>query len=163
MISFKEYLVENKRVGKLIGGDRYVHKDYEDTLPADELNAAKKHLPADFDYHIVKHNAKDKSFSFIQSKNFNTEDEPEVQDSIKVHSSGATKLTKKSTDPKIYHHKWQFVSPEHNGFDVNESKKRSEQWKPVVDKLKEKDPTVYSKIGNKSYWEKNVTPHIGKA
>ena len=46
-LSFKQYINEAKVVGKVIGGDRYLHKSYEHLLPHDELSAAKKHLPMD--------------------------------------------------------------------------------------------------------------------
>lgn len=147
MISFTEYLSEAV-VGKKIGGDHYVHKSYEHVLPQDELHTAKSHLPKDFEYTAVKHNKKEGTFSFIHSHDFDTAHEPTVGDSIKVNKEGSTKLTKQTRDPKVWHHKHQWVAPDYKGFDVEKSKERSKEWKDKLGVNKE----VSSRIGSKSYW-----------
>ena len=159
MITFKEFLTES-RIGKVIGGDHYVHKDYEHVLPQEDLNKAKSHLPKDFEYTAVKHNKKEGTFAFIHSPDFDSSPEPTVGTSIKVHPSGETKTTKMSNPPKIWHHKHQWVAPDYKGFDVEKSKKRSEDWKKVVDKMKEHDPQVYNRIGSKKFWDDNVVPKL---
>lgn len=156
MKSFKSYLAEERIPGKKMGHDTYVHKSYEHLLPKDELDKAKSHLPHDFGYTAVKHNKKEGTFSFIHSHDFDTAHEPTVGDSIKVHPDGQIKLTKQTRDPKIWHHKWQWVADDYKGFDVEKSKQRSKDWKAVVGVNKE----VSSRIGSKSYWEKNVVPKI---
>jgi hypothetical protein len=103
VISFKQFLIESATIGKKIGGDHYVHKDYEHVLPKDDLENAKKHLPAGHEYTVVKHNKKEGTFSFLHSPDFETAHEPTVGDSIKVHPDGSTKVTKQSKDPKVYH------------------------------------------------------------
>lgn len=148
MISFKTFLKEAKGdVGKFIGGQRYIHKSYEHVLPQDELNKAKSHLPKDHEYHVVKHDPKEGSFSFIKSHDFDTAHEPTVGDSIKVHADCRTKLTKQTNPPKVYHHKWQWVDDKYKGFDREESKARSKEWQ---EKLHGK--VELSKIGSKKYW-----------
>lgn len=154
--SFKEFLSESKSVGKRMGHDLYVHKSQEYTLPQDELNKAKSHLPKDHDYAIVKHNKKTGDFSFIKSHDWDSADEPTVGHSIKVSSDGGVKHTKQKSDPQIYHHKWQFVGDDYKGFDVDKSKERSKHWKSVVGVNKE----VSSRIGTKSYWDKEVVPKL---
>lgn len=148
MITFKQFISEakEKKIGKLIGGDLYLHKDYEHQLPQDELKKAKEKLPKDFQYTAVKHNKKEGTFSFIHSPDFDAANEPTVGDSIKVHPDGTTKLTKQSNPPKIWHHKHQWVADDYKGFDVEASKRRSEEWKPHI---KEGDS---ARIGNRTYW-----------
>jgi hypothetical protein len=141
-----------------MGNDTYIHRDYEHLLPQHELNAAKEKLPSDFEYTAVKHNKKDGAFSFIHSPDFDTAHEPTVGKSIKVHANGDTSVTPQSRDPKIWHHKWQWVGHDYKGFDVEESKRRSVAWKSVVGVNKE----ISSRIGSKSYWEQNVVPKIPK-
>ena len=148
MISFKEYLAEAAVVGKKMGHDHYVHRDYEHVLPKDELDKAKTHLPKDFQYTAVKHNKKEGTFSFIHSHDFDTAHEPTVGDSIKVHPSGQTKLTKQSKDPKVWHHKHQWVGSDYKGFDVEQSKARSKEWKDKMGVNKHES----SRIGTKGYW-----------
>lgn len=161
MITFLAYLREEK-IGKVIGGEQYVHKSCERVLPQEQLAAAKKHLPEGFEYTAVKHNKKEGTFSFIHSHDFDTSPEPTVGDSIKVHPDGTTKLTKMSNPPKIWHHKHQWVGSDYKGFDVEESKARSKHWIGVVDKMKEQDPKIYARIGSKKFWDDNVVPRLNK-
>ena len=155
-LTFSEFITEAATIGKRMGHDLYVHKNYEHVLPSKELEAAKGFLPTGFNYTAVKHNKKERTFSFIQSSDFDAADEPTVGDSIKVHPSGKTTLTKQSKDPKIWHHKWQWVAPDYTGFDVEASKERSKKWRGVVGTNKE----LSSRIGSRSYWDANVVPLI---
>jgi hypothetical protein len=148
MTTFKEYLLEGSVVGKRMGYDHYVHRDYEHVLPKDKLDAAKTHLPTDFKYTAVKHNKKEGSFSFIHSPDFDSAHEPTVGDSMKVHADGRTKRTKQTKDPKVWHHKHQWVGADYNGFNVEESKRRSKEWKDKMGTNKAES----SRIGAKSYW-----------
>jgi hypothetical protein len=148
MISFKQYLEEKVEVGKVMGHDHYIHKSYDHVLPQDELNKAKGQLPKDFEYTAIKHNKKEGSFSFIHSPDFDTAHEPTVGDSIKVHANGKSKLTKQSNPPKVWHHKHQWVKDDYTGFDVEESKKRSKEWKDKMGVNKAES----SRIGSKTYW-----------
>lgn len=158
MKSFTEYLVEARIPGKKMGHDLYVHKDYteEAGIPQEELKQAQSKLPSDFEHTAVKYNKKEQSFSFIHSPDFNTADEPTVGKSIKVFPSGETKTTNPPKDPLIWHHKWQWVGDNYKGFDVEASKERSKQWRAVVGVNKE----VSSRIGRKSYWEKEIIPQL---
>ena len=142
-------------VGKFIGGDLYVHKSAMDVLPQKEFELAESKLPEDFEYEIVKYNATQGSFSFIGSPDWNTANEPIVGDSYKVSKNGEVSLTKQKSDPQIYHHKWNFVRDNYDGFNVRQSIQRSIDWyRDAKDEL-----NIY-KIGTKSYWESNATPLI---
>lgn len=138
-------------VGKYIGGNLYVHKNYIQVFDDSYLKALsvlEKNAP-DFSFDIVKFNQEKKSYSFISSTDFDTKDEPTVGDSIQVDSEGHLKLTKQKKDPQIYHHKWNFVKNDYSGFNVADSVSRSIQWKSIIGKNKE----LSSKIGTSSFWE----------
>lgn len=72
-----------------------------------------------------------------------------------VNASGHVQRRTTPADPYIYHHKWLFVADDYRGFDVAESKARSEQWIALGD-------VDRSRIGRKSYWEASVVPRISR-
>lgn len=159
MKSFLNFITEERVPGKKMGHDLYVHKDYADThpnIPKDELEKAKSVLPKDHKYTAIKYNKKDKSFSFIHSPDFDKSDEPISGHAIKVHSDGRTTETKQKKDPQIWHHKWQWVGDDYKGFNVEKSKERSKHWRSVVGT----DKAVSSRIGTKSYWDREVVPKL---
>ena len=163
MISFKEFINEEKKIGKGTVDAHYVHKDYADKVfNNEELNKAKSFLPKDHEYTIVKRQKNSGEYSFIHSPDWDTSHEPIVGNSIKVKSDGSLSHTKMSKDPKIYHHKHEFVGDDYKGFNIEKSKQRSSLWKPVVDNIKEHDPKVKSRIGNKSYWDREVLSKINE-
>ena len=55
--------------------------------------------------------------------------------------------TKRPKKQQVYHNKWQFVSENYKGFDVEKSKERTKQWNaiPNIKALK-------CKIGYKDFW-----------
>lgn len=141
-------------VGKYIGGSLYVHKNYINVFDSSyntALQALKKNAP-EFTFDIVKYNVEKNTYSFISSPDFDTKDEPTVGDSILVDSQGNLKLTKQKKDPQIYHHKWNFVNNDYQGFNVAQSIQRSITWKSVIGKNK----SISSKIGTSSFWEKTL-------
>ena len=166
MKTFLEYITEDRKIGKVIGGEHYVHRDYESSISDQSgLEHAKSLLSPEQRnrYTVVKHNKKEGTFSFIHSPDFDTSDEPISGESHKVKPDGSITITKQKKDPQIWHHKWQWVGDDYKGFDVDKSKQRSKDWGVVADKIKaEHDPSVYKRIGTKSYWEREVVPHIGK-
>jgi hypothetical protein len=139
-------------IGKEIGGNIYLHKQYEDTLPQDILNKAKKSLPHDFKYHVVKYNIKGGTFSFIVSNDFDTNPEPSVNSYINVKSDGS--IIKGKDTGWIWHHKWEWVADDYKGFDVEKSKERSLKWSSL-------DGIDKSRIGQRKHWDDNVIPKIG--
>jgi len=131
-----------------------VHRQYEHLLgPA--VDEAKQHLPPDFEYTVVKHQARAGRISFIHSPDFDTAPEPIVGLVVTVSANGTARIRYPPDDPFIYHHKWLFVSDDYPGFDVVESKARSCAWAvlPDVDRMR---------IGRMSYWQKTVVPHLEK-
>ena len=139
-------------VGKEIGGALYLHRSCEFKIK-ESVETAKKNLPSEFDYTIVKLNLKTKAVSFIACDEFDSADEPEVGDSIIVHADGRTRKRSKAKDPEIYHHKWLFVADAYQGFDVEASRERSLSWINLEGLNKRK-------IGKRSYWAENVLPRL---
>jgi hypothetical protein len=140
-------------VGKIMGHDLYIHKDYENLLPKKELQTVKKFLAQvepNFEYTIVKYNKKTKAVSFIHSPDFDTSDEPIVGKSIRITQEGEIKVMKQKADPQIYHHKWNFVSNDYTGFNIRQSIERSISWKKVIGTNKD----ISSRIGTQSFWKK---------
>lgn len=160
MFNMSTYIAKRgKRVGKLMMGAIYIHKSAISTLSIDEKTLYNNKLQyiGDFSFDIVKINLKESSVSFIQSPDWDVNPEPSVGDSIIVKSNNSIKITKGSN--LIYHHKWMFVSDNYTGFDVAESKQRSELWMnhPKILTLKsDKYEKFNSKIGRREYWNNMV-------
>ena len=139
-------------VGKRIGNAIYVHRDYERVL-GQPLVDAKRRLPADFAYTVIKHNEMNGNFSFIHCPDFDTSPEPATGHYAVVKSDGSVKVRPALPDPYIYHHKWLFVDDTYTGFNIEESMQRSARWMalPDVDK---------SLIGRASFWNTKVLPRL---
>lgn len=152
--------LNERAIGKKMGNDLYVHRDYVDStsIPQDEYKMAVSKLPNGYEYTAVKYNSKDNSFSFIQSPDFDTADEPTVGVSLKVSSDGNVKRTNPPSDPWIWHNKWMWVGDDYTGFDVEKAKERSKKWKDYIGVNRD----VSSRIGKKSYWDRNIVPHLKK-
>ncbi len=150
-----------------MGHDLYVHKDYvkNTTIPPDVYDKAKQSLELNhpgFEYNIVKHNKQTNNVSFLHSPDWDTTHEPHIKHSVHVKPNGDTKYMAPKKDPQIYHQKWQFVGDDYKGFDVERSKLRTKQYTKTINDLKTKtgDNSISKKIGTKSYWDREVVPHI---
>ena len=136
-------------VGKDIGGEIYLHKQYESVVPDQEaLKAAKEKLDG-FKYNVLKFD-KNGNFTFFNSPDFDTADEPVAGKYVRVGQDGKLK---EGETKSIWHHKWLWVKDDYKGFNVDESFKRSQAWLKLPD-------IDFARIGNKDFWEKNVVPHI---
>ena len=102
----------------------YVHRLYEVELGA-PVSRAKRRLPDDFDYTVVKYNRKDGTVSFIRCSRFDEQPQPVIEDVVTIKQDGSVVHRDQSSDPFIYHHKWLFVRDDYEGFDVEESRERS--------------------------------------
>lgn len=130
----------------------YVHHQYEDLLGG-TVEWAKRHLPEHYEYTVVKLNQRNDSVSFIYCPAFDAEHEPAIAAIIVVSADGTAQRRTTPSDPYIYHHKRLFVADDYQGFDVEQSKARSQQWIALgnVDR---------SRIGRKSYWEEHIVPQL---
>lgn len=139
-------------VGKDIGGAAYLQRTYEDKLGS-VLVTAKRKLPDDFDYHIVKYNYRTNAVSFVECGDFDTAPEPTVGEIVTVDSAGNVRRRRQPRDPEIYHHKWLFVAEDYKGFDVEASRRRSLAWMQLcgIDRRR---------IGRTSYWREFVIPQL---
>lgn len=132
---------------KKVGNCMYVHVSAISEFSHRELQVidiAATLLPEDFEFEIIKFNSGDDTVSFIQSEDWNTANEPAVGDCYNIKEDGSVKFIK--SKGQIYHHKWTFVSKDYTGFDIEESKRRSD----IVNKISE---GVKSKIGYRKFWE----------
>lgn len=172
MIPFKQYINEDidldiklrklglkrggagYKVGKVIGGEIYVHRNYEDQFPSVPLQNAKNQLPKNYDYRVVKYNPKTGTFSFIKSNDFDSNPEPSVDGGVTVKSDGSAKEF--GNAGWIYHHKWQWVDDDYKGFDSNQSKQRSLDWTNIVNQK----GIPKSKIGQRKFWDVEVVPYL---
>lgn len=142
-------------IGKKVGEHVWVHKDYAELVcDKDKYQKMAAALPSDFSFDVVRVSQKVDEVAFIASPDFNTSHEPIVSDSIRVSldASGAvnvSKVTKEQKDPLIYHHKWLFVLDDYKGFNVEEAKHRSLEWKSKLGV----DRVISSKIGRCSFWD----------
>ena len=139
-------------VGKEIGYAVYVHRQYEDLLGG-TVEWAKRQLPEHYDYTVVKLNQRNDSVSFIYCPEFDLEHEPTIAAIIVIGADGAVQRRATPSDPYIYHHKWLFVADDYQGFNVSQSKTRSQQWIALGD-------VDRSRIGRKSYWVEHVVPRL---
>ena len=138
-------------VGKEIGGEIYLHRQYEKLIPDQKaLKHAKSFLPKDFAYNVVKFDLKDPSrMTFFRSPDFDTADEPAAGEAYTVRKEG---IIQHRDYKSIWHHKWCWVGDDYKGFDVDESFDRSRRW-IMIPNL---DTSV---IGNPDRWAM-VVPYI---
>lgn len=120
-------------VGKEIGGDIYLHKQYAlDVVPEDILDDAKTML-AEYDpsfrYNCIRYSPKTGAVSFQEAPDFDTAREPVVGDYITVFPDGTIKTGHSNY---IWHHKWLWVKNDYKGFDVQESWEWSKKWLSVL-------------------------------
>lgn len=145
--------------GQLIGGSRYIHRDYVHKLGAQKkmvqeaIKTAQEKYP-DFEWTVAK--IENDSVIFMHSPDFNESHDPIVGQSYKVRGAFARAIPQMDDEQKVLHHKWMFVEDDYPGFDVGEEKERSQTWMSMPD-------LDYSRIGDAVYWKSHVEPRIDKA
>jgi len=166
--SFKQYLTEQtlrtqkgspiKRsswgVGKEMGGFVYLHKNYIEMIPQQNLNAVYdayqlvvQKTGQEPEFNVVKVSKSKPVVTFINSPDFDTASEPTVGDYINVNLE--TESVKRGSSQSIWHHKWLWVLDDYQGFDVEASIERSRKWLRM-------DGIDYKRIGKRSFWNKTV-------
>lgn len=136
---------------KKVGTAMYVHKsalnqliekisfeDFQRILSYSDL--LKKE---NFDYTIIKYDKG--NISFIESNDWDKENEPSVGNSWCFHMDNTRKFVKSSG--KIYHCKYLFVNEDYDGFDIEKAKERAKLWNSISNIKEHK-----SRIGNRAYW-----------
>jgi len=140
-------------VGKLIGGNLYLHKNYIRNL-SDELQAKIQEAADQLSgekFNVVKVSMQTPDVTFINSPDFDIADEPTTGEWTKVSADNI----RKGTSNMIWHHKWLWVKDDYRGFDVDRSFKRSEAWLTIPD-------IDFARIGNKQLWQSEYVPKINK-
>ena len=116
-------------VGKEIGGDIYLHKDYANmVVPIDILVSAEQALQdnyPNFEYNCIRYSPKTGAVSFQEAPDFDTAREPKVGDYITVFPDGTIKT---GHSEYIFHHKWLWVQNDYTGFDVADAWEWSREW-----------------------------------
>lgn len=129
---------------KKVGTSIYFHKNY---IPKEYkllVEIAKKLIPKDFKYTIIKIDKKTYAVTFVECRDFNRVNEPIVGISYRV-CDGKVKLRKPGKNKQIYHSKELFVEEDYKGFNIEKAKERTKLWNSIkgLDK---------SKIGYLNYW-----------
>ena len=142
-------------VGKDIGGEVYLHRDYESLIPDQQaLKKAKtalKQKHPEFTYNVLKF-SKAGAFTFFDSLDFDTADEPVAGKYVNVSPSLELKT---GVTKNIWHHKWLWVKDDYGGFNVEQAFERSKEWL----KLPNSD---FTRIGNPEFWNKHVASKLHK-
>lgn len=112
--------------------------------------------------YVVKYNTKTNAITFSEVLGWNnvfshselhepiilmyTNYKPVIQHTNICGWEKTFKIPKKT---QVYHNKWQFVSEDYKGFDIQKAKKRTQEWNsiPNIKSLK-------SKIGYTEFWHK---------
>ena len=116
-------------VGKEIGGQIYVHKNYaaDTKIPADVLARGEELVPDDFEYNSVMWDkSKPNEIRFDEAPDFDTATEPQVGHFLKINTE--TGNITAGYSPNIWHHKWLWVKDDYDGFDTREAYDRSQTW-----------------------------------
>ena len=151
----------SNKIGKLIGGSLYVHRDYvpqaiQQNFPGTKgdkvtelyLNAldAIENTHPEHPFVIVSLKPNTKQVSFVACPDFDTASEPTVS-TIYLYSDGAIKRINQAKDPWVYHGKHLMVGPDYKGFKVAEEA----EW---FDYSNRNLKMPHTRIGKKSVWEK---------
>ena len=141
-------------VGKKMGDEVYLHRDYEGVLPQGDLADAKERI-GDFEYNLIRYNTKTGAIGFFNSPDFDTSPEPINGNLIVVEPDGTIRtvdLNKNPDKQAIYHHKWEWVKDDYKGFDVKQSIERSIAWQKVVNR----EGIDRKRIGFQGVWQNEV-------
>lgn len=116
-------------VGKEIGGDIYLHRDYADIVVPDDIMQFAEQCLSEYDprfqYNCIRYSPKTGAVSFQEAPDFDTAREPVVGDYITVLPDGTVKTGHSNY---IWHHKWLWVMNDYTGFDVVDSWEWSRTW-----------------------------------
>ena len=156
-------------MGKVVGTTLYLHKSAVDTLPSDLFNKYNTHLKAmlnemEFDFDVIAISKSD--VHFVQCSEWDTEDEPIVEDRVavwQINDEWKVELRHAPVNnPFIYHHKHLFVNSDYQGFNVDENKLRTHRIELAIHTeclsgVSRKDITT--RMGRLDYWEKFCKKH----
>lgn len=118
-------------VGKEIGGQIYVHKNYANMVAPEGIRVKAEMIleekKPDFKYNCIMYDTrKPESIRFDEAPDFDTAREPTPGNMISVNTETGDIIERKSA--QIWHHKWLWVLEDYTGFDVQESYEWSKTW-----------------------------------
>lgn len=133
---------------KIVQYARYAHKSNLNQLISNlnysEAERVKK-IVRTFNnpFDIIKYN--NGVVSLMRSSDWDTANEPTIDVSYTIGLDNSVKVIRNGR--QVYHNKWQFVSDDYTGFDIEEAKQRTKLWNSI--------PNINSyknRIGNKVFW-----------
>lgn len=146
-------------VGKVMGDATYVHISAEDVLPQPDYDAAQSAAGAWFRgreealafnvVKLVRSPNTTPAFTLIHAPMFDTEPEPKIISACRV-CADVVRYLYYPRRGLVYHHKWLMVREDYAGFDVRESKLRSERILNLPQTID------FARIGQREYWEVEV-------
>lgn len=140
----KTFIGRDKKygVGKHIGGEIYVHKNYANRISQDMYEKGASILEnnpqfKDFQFNLVVfpdklENSKELYVKFVNCTTFDSDREPLRGEGYKVNLSDGS-IKRMNGDNTIYHHKWQWVDDDYDGFNVDDSYNWSKEWLGKLD------------------------------
>lgn len=123
-------------VGKEIGGQLYLHKDYVDKIlpygdiTYDDYKNAVESLPDGTYFECVMFDKKKRTIRFDEAPDFDTAREPIPGNYISLDLNSMT--YKNGFSDYIWHHKWLWVMNDYTGFNVAESWEWSKRYLSVL-------------------------------
>lgn len=119
-------------VGKEVGTQLYVHKNYADEVIDSALLDDARELLAnseysDFKYKCIMYDKAKNTVRFDEAPNFDTATEPIAGDNVTVNLNDGTVKSGRFSG-QIWHHKWEWVKNDYTGFDVEEAWNRSREY-----------------------------------
>jgi hypothetical protein len=100
------------------------------------------------DWNVVRIDRKTGAPTFFLSPDFDAASEPATGNAVTIDIERRRSDWKSPADPWIWHHKWQWVDDDYEGFDVAKSILWSIRWKAMVGISRH----TSSRIGRRSVW-----------
>ena len=120
-------------VGKYIGEQMYVHRDYAHlVIPGEWLQMLAETASAiKFKVVCVMYDRKARTIRGDSSEDFDTAREPHPGWQLTVHRNGKWELPDKPS-MTIWHHKWLWVMDDYRGFNTKKSIQWSDTYSPIL-------------------------------
>lgn len=140
----KTFIGRDKKYGvsKHIGGEIYVHINYANRISQDVYEQGISILENNpqfkgFQFNLVVfpdklENSKEPYVKFVNCTTFDSDREPLRGEGYKVNLMDGS-IKRMSGDNTIYHHKWQWVDDDYDGFNVDDSYNWSKEWLGKLD------------------------------
>lgn len=140
----KTFIGRDKKygVGKHIGGEIYVHRNYANRISQNMYEQGVSILEnspqfKNFQFNLVVfpdklEHSKELYIKFVNCTTFDSDREPLRGEGYKVNLTDGS-IKRMNGDNTIYHHKWQWVDDDYDGFNVDDSYNWSKEWLGKLD------------------------------